>query len=310
MTPRNAMRDIAERQMGLVTRANLAEAGVTDGVRRGLVRRGELVPAGRSVYRIGGVAPTSRQILLGACLDTGGAVSHRSAAWLRSVDGFAATSPVEVMVERPLAGGSFPQVRVHTTTWLPPDDVVEVDGIPCLGVPRTLLSLASLVPHELSYDVVRGAVDEAIRLRLATDPWIWWRLERLRRSGRNGVTVLESILATRAAGEVTESWLEREAIRVIRAAGLPIPVCQARIGPRGSFVARVDFLYPDQMLVIEVSGHRWHRSKEQTVADAARRRRLSLLGYTVLEYTYHEVVARPGEMTDEIRLALGMRRVA
>ena len=284
---------------------DLGELGVTVGVRRGLIARGELVPAGRRVYRIGGVAPTDHQQLQAFCLDTGGVASHRSAAWLHGLGGFG-PAPFEVTVARPLPGGAFGPGRVHTTTYLPVDDRVTINGVRSLSAARTLLSLASLVPGELTIDRVRGAVDEAVTIGLARDPWLWWRLEKLRRSGRNGVSVFEAILAERAGGQVTESWLERETLRVFRAAGLPPPVCQARIAARGSFVARVDFLYPGPKVVIEVSGYRFHRTKAQTIADAERRRALVLAGCIVLEYTYDDVVARPHAMVAEVERALGL----
>ena len=257
------------------------------------------------MYRIGGVAPSPQQTLLALCLDTGGVASHRSAAWLHGLTGFSA-SRAEVTVVRPLSGGPFGPGRIHTTHHLPPDDLVNVGGVECLSVARTLLSLAALVPRELTFDQVQGAVDEAVALGLARDPWLWWRLEKLRRSGRNGVSVLEAILTGRAGGNVTESWLEREALRVLGAAGLPLPMCQQRIAPRGAFVARVDFLYPDRKLVVEVSGYRFHRTKAQTIADAERRRALTLAGFTVLEYTYDDVVNRPTAMAAEVGRALGL----
>jgi len=300
------LRQLAEKQRGLLTTADLHELGITRAARRGYVDRGELVPAGRRVFRIGGVAPTPRQSLQALCLDTGGVASHRSAAWLHRLNGFGAF-PLEVTVARPLHGAPFGPGRIHTTRHLPPDDLVTVDGVASLSVARTLLSLAALVPDELAFDRVQGAVDEAVALGLATDPWLWWRLEKLRRSGRNGVTVFEAILTGRAGGSVTESWLEREALRVLTAAGIPAPLCQERIAPRGAFVARVDFLYPDRRLVIEVSGYRFHRTKAQTIADAERRRALTLAGYTVLEYTYDDVVKRPAAMVAEVVQALGRR---
>ena len=292
-----------------MTIQDLGEIGVTVGGRRGLIARGELVPVGRRVYRIGGVAPTDRQSLQALCLDTGGVASHRSAAWLHGLGGFGPT-PLEVTVARPLPGGAFGPGRIHTTTYLPVDDQVTVDGVRSLSVARTLLSLASLVPAELTIDQVRGAVDEAVANGLARDPWLWWRLEKLRRSGRNGVSVFEAILSERAGGQVTESWLERETLRAFRAAGLPMPVCQARVAARGAFVARVDFLYPGPQVVVEVSGYRFHRTRAQTVADAERRRALVLAGCTVLEYTYDDVVARPEAMVAEVERALGLRLVS
>lgn len=305
------MRSVAERQHGLVTRDQLAEAKVTRAVRRRLVERGELIPVGRRVFRIGGVPPTDRQRILAACLDTGGVASHRTAAWLhRLLSWIDPDRRPEVVVHRQRNHAPTGTARVHSTTWLPADDRVVVDGIPCLGIPRTLLSLAALVPHELSFDEVKGALDQAVCSGLATEAWIWWRLERLRRSGRNGVRVLEEALLARAAGEVTESWLERETLQVIVAAGLPVPVCQARIERQGSFVGRVDFLYAEARVVIEVSGYRWHRTKAQAASDAQRRRQLTLAGYTVLEYTFDDVVRCPESLVAEVTEALGLVRAA
>lgn len=306
MDKHRELRQRAEVQRGLLTTTDLRELGVTRGRRRGLVDRGELVPAGRRVFRIGGVAPSPGQSLQALCLDTGGVASHRSAAWLHGLTGFAAF-PLEVTVARPLHGAPYGPGRIHTTSHLPSDDLVTVDGVNSLSVARTLLSLAALVPDELTFDQVHGAVDEAVALGLARDPWLWWRLEKLRRSGRNGVTVFESILVARAGGLVTESWLERETLRVLTDAGVPLPTCQARIAPRGAFVARVDFVYADRRLVIEVSGYRHHRTKAQTIADAKRRRALTLEGYTVLEYTYDDVVSRPAVLAAEVVHALGLR---
>ena len=127
-----------------------------------------------------------------------------------------------------------------------------------------------------------------------------------------GETTLAIVPAgeARAAGEVTESWLERETLQVLVGAGLPAPVCQARIERKGSYVGRVDFLYAAARLVIEVSGYRWHRTVEQAAADAERRRRLTLAGFTVLEYTFHEVVSSPDLLVAEVAEALGRARAA
>ncbi len=201
------------------------------------------------------------------------------------------------------------QAQVHTSTNIPPDDVLMVRGVPCLSVARTLLSLAALVP-EISTDRLKGTVDDAVTRRLASDPWLWSRLEALRCRGRNGVSAFEEVLADRAGGQATESWLEREALRVLEAAGLPLPVCQARVAPQGAFVARVDFLYPDQRVVIEVSGHTWHRTKAQVDADVRRRRELVLTGHVVLEFTYDDVVERSCEMVRQVTAALARSQAA
>jgi len=309
---RNARKTVNERagrQRGLVTRADLHAAGVTKHQRLALVDEGSLVPLGRRTYRHAAAQLDDRGRLLAACLDTGGVASHRSAAWLHGLPGFVAGHPPEVLVASPHADYRVDLARVHTTTWLPTDDLVETAGIPCTSVARTLFGLAALVP-EVSADAVRGAVDDAVRLHLATDKWLWWRLEKLRCRGRNGVAVFETILSARSGGLVTESWLEREFLRVLAAAGLALPICQARIRARGAFVARVDFLYPEACVIIEVTGAIGHSTPAQRAADARRRNRLARLGYLLLEFTFEQVVQEPAVVVDELLMSLAERVAA
>ena len=302
---RRNINDIAQAQRGLVTRADLRAAGVTRAQRIRLQREGTLAAIGRQTFELGGLPADPRRPLLAACLDTGGILSHRSAAWLH---GFGAEPDglPEVLVGRRGCPNEASLARIHTTTWLPLDDRHCVDGIPCTSVARTLFSLAGLVP-EVPLDLVRGAVDEAIRTGKASDNWLWWRLEKLRCRGRSGVSVFEAVLSARAGGELTESWLEREFLRLLRSALLPAPVCQRRIRANGAFVARVDFLYEDFGIVIEVTGARGHSSRDQRAADARRRNHLSTLGYLVLEFTYEQVVGEPDAVFAELHQALAAR---
>lgn len=102
---------------------------------------------------------------------------------------------------------------------------------------------------------------------------------------------LESILAERAALGPTESWLERETLRVLGRAGLPLPEVQCTLRQRGAFVSRVDFLYRAARIVIEVEG-KSHDPDEQRGVDARQRNGVQLLGHAVLTYTYQQVGER------------------
>lgn len=214
--------------------------------------------------------------------------------------------PDVLVVRRGKPSGSA-IATVHTTTWLPSDDLTTVDGIPCTSVARSLFNLASLVPS-VPFDTVKGAVDDAVRLGLASDAWLWWRLEKLRCRGRNGVGAMEAVLSRRAAGEVTESWLEQEFLRLLEQAAAPVPVCQRRIRARGAFVARVDFLYEDLGIVVEVTGAVAHSSPEQRARDATRRNRLGMEGFLVIEFTYDQIVGSPDEVIAELWRAISARR--
>ena len=300
---RHDMNAITRDRRGLVTRTDLAHLGVTRHVRAALQNSGAVVPVGDRVFELGGVPPDDKRRLLLACLDTGGVISHRSAAWLHGIPGFEVGPRPEVLVTRIGSRDSKPTAKVHSTTWLPADDVARVDAIPCTSIARTLFSLAGLVPM-IEQEVVRNAIDDAIRRGVASDAWLWWRLEKLRCRGRSGVAVLEQILTTRAGGAMTESWLEREFLRVLEDAGVRRPRCQRRVRAHGAFVARVDFLYEELGIVIEVTGAAGHSTPAQRAADARRRNRLGRLGYLVLEFTYEQVVGDPVAVVAEVAAAM------
>jgi hypothetical protein len=305
---RRNMFDLARRQHGLLTLDDLRDLGVPRGVRRGMVADGSLRRLSQRVYLAGGVQMEAPARLRAATLDTAAPASHAASAWLHGIPGFVLPPRPDVLRLGRERAHQSDLARVHTTTSLPRHDVTEVDGIPTISVARTLMTLAAS-GSQLSAERMRQAVDDAVRLRLATDPWLWWRLEQLRCRGRDGVAVLEAILSARAES-ATESWLERELLRVVDEAGLPLPICQERVAARGAFVARVDFLYPEVRIVIEVSGAIAHASAEQRASDASRRNRLLLQGYLVLEFTYEQVVRSPEMVVAAIRDALACRRVA
>jgi len=299
--------EVAARQHGLVTRSDLERLGIGRDGRRAAVATGALVPLGRRTFTAGGAPPTDRQRVLAACLDTGGVACRGTAAWLHGIEGFDPGAPPNVVVAKATSDYRLPIADVHASTWLPVDDVLRIDGIPCLSVARTLFSLAAAVPS-VHLDAVVDAVDVAVRDGKASDPWLWWLLERIRCRGRNGVTVFEDLLVERAGGKVTESWLEREFLKVLAAAGLRLPRCQRRIQRRGAFVARVDFAYDDLGIVIEVSGHTRHSTRRQQAADARRRNELALAGFLVVEFTYDDLVSDPAYVVARMLEILADRR--
>lgn len=293
----------AAKRHGVVSRVDLGEVGVDRSLRRRLLAAGTLIPTGSQTWRIAGAPRTVDQQVAVACLEVGGLASHVSAASLHGLPGFRPPRTPQVTVHGRSCGYRGAGVEVHTTRWLPRDDRVVVRGIPCLGVARTLFSLAAIVPR-VPVEGVRGAVDDAVRLGLASDAWLWWRLEQVRRQGRNGVSMFEEILVRRTGGKATESWLERAFLEVIDVAGLPTPICQERIRANGAFVARVDFRFPGSPVVAEVSGHVHHASEAQLARDARRRNELQMAGLVVLEFTYDDVVSRPHQVVRQVGAAL------
>ena len=101
--------------------------------------------------------------------------------------------------------------------------------------------------------------------------------------------------------------LERRFLALVRAAGLPRPVTQQRIRSDGRHVARVDFLYAAQAMVIEVSGRLGHSNPTDRGHDAQRRNELQDLGFAVYEYTWGDIVRRPGYVTTTLAERLQRR---
>jgi hypothetical protein len=297
---------LGQLQRGLITRADLRAIGVTRNERAWLVSGGTLTLIGRQTFLVGGAGDDPLRRMLVASLDEGGPISHRSALVLHDLPGIREPSLPDVLTPRIRRSNDSLVATVHSTTWLPPDDVTTVHGIACTSVARSLFNLAGLVP-QVDLETVRSAVDDAVRLRKASDRWLWWRLEKLRCRGRSGAANLEAILVARAGGAVTESWLEREFLRLLAEAGVPLPTCQRRVRARGAFVARVDFADEDLGIVIEVTGASGHSSREQRAADASRRNRLGMLGLLVLEFTYEQVVGDPAEVVAEVWRARASR---
>lgn len=301
-------RAIAERastQLGLLTTHQLLALGLS---RRTVHRRtaaGLLVPAGRRTFRLASAPDSHRASVLAAVLDHDGVATHRSGLWLSGLTPWPGVIDVTVAKGRSTGHTSTRgDLRIHTSTNLPPEDITEVDGIRVASVARSLMGAAALPEAEVSDEHLVDLVEEAVRRRLASDRWLWWLLEQRRCRGRDGVTRFERVLAERARLGPTESWLERGLLQVIDDAGLPRPVVQRRIRRRGAFVARVDMAYDPGMIVLEALGYRHHATREQQNRDVARASELQLLGYDVHQITYDQVVRTPRWVAHVVRTAL------
>lgn len=300
--------EVAGRQHGHLTREDLVAAGWSKHAVGAARASGLIVPAGRQTFRLGSEPPTWRGRVAAATLDTGGVASHRTAAALHGLADKGETIEVTISRQtgrRPGSTGLAGGVLVHSSTNLPAEDVLLVHDIPTTSVARTILGLAALVDLGISPAELRTTVEVSLDRELATMPWLWWLLEQRRCRGRDGVRAMEEVLALLDGLAPTESWLERRALAILAEGGLPRPETQRVVRRSGRFVARVDFLYELQRLVIEVLGYRFHRTRQQMDADARRVNELQLLGFDVLQFTYDTVVRHPGRMVADVRRGLG-----
>lgn len=291
---------LAQRQHGVFSREQALELGASEKAIRTRTIAGRWQRVHRGVFLVGGAAVTWRSRLLAACLLTGGLASHRSAALLWRIDGSRVQRP-EVVVPR---GKRFciEGVTVHESKDFDRCEATVIDGIPVTGRLRTVLDLGAV----LSSRRVAQSVDHVLRTGQASLDELWQVHTRHRRRGRNGTGVLASVLEdetrTRA---IPESFFERLVFDLLVDAGLPTPVPQVEVRDGGGrFVARVDLAYPEHKVAIELLGKQFHHTERAFEEDPARRNRLEVLGWTVLEFTWRLYADRPNRLCSQVAAAL------
>jgi very-short-patch-repair endonuclease len=90
----------------------------------------------------------------------------------------------------------------------------------------------------------------------------------------------------------------------MREAGLPRPTPQVVHRRDGRTFARVDFIFEEHSIVVEVSGRKGHASDAERAKDAQRRNELQDVGRRVYEYTYRQVTQEPGYVVRTMRVRL------
>jgi very-short-patch-repair endonuclease len=99
----------------------------------------------------------------------------------------------------------------------------------------------------------------------------------------------------------SRSRLERKFIALCRRYGLPLPEINAKIG-----LMTVDALYRAQRVVVELDGHRGHRSPAQLSRDRRRELHCRRLGFTVLRYTEDQIDNEPELVAADLARELGL----
>lgn len=302
-TGEGAVLRIAEQQFGVVHRSTVLE-GMTARQLERRVERGTWVRVAPSVYRVAGAPQTWRQSLMAASLvlKRGFAFSHRTAAALHGFRCIKEGALSVTVTRKTRLGAPF---DVHRTKSLSHKDVEFSDGdeFRITSVLRTLIDLAATETAEL----MQSLVDEALQRK-------WLRVEEFERAVERakrqpGVGVLRALVRRyRGAGGPTESELEARALEVLEGTPLPAPKIQRVVATRHRNL-RVDLLFKDQRLIVEVDGYAFHSSPEAFEADRARTNLLKASGYTVLQWTWHALVNTPEVLLEQLyaALALGSR---
>jgi hypothetical protein len=287
------VRDLAERQHGVVARRQLLAAGLGKGLIQERLRTRLLVPVHRGVYSVGHRRVDLRHGWMAAVLACGdrAALSHGSAAHLWGLR--YSRGPVEVTR---LAGGRRRTgIRLRQASALVAGDLTREAGIPVTTIERTLADIAAdLDSVQLERAVV--AADRSGRLR-------WGELQRVIEEGTGcpGVASLRRVVAEAdpVAAEV-RSGPEVDFLSLCRKARLPVPAVNVLVAGH-----LVDFLWPETRVIVEVDSYRYHGDRSAFERDHRRTLALEVAGYAVHRITERMLSRDPGPFLNLVRRSIG-----
>jgi len=284
------IRDLASGAHGVVTRAELLEAGVTRDQIKNRLGKGVLTHVHRGVYRVGHLPPSleARYIAAVKACGDGALLAGRAAAY---VWGLIMGSPPQPEVLTP-NDRDVPGVIVHRARRTEFTDTANRRGIPATTVHRTLVDLASSLPE---WVLARACHEAGVKYR-TTPRQVDAVLERL--PNAPGRRKLRRVLHGEV--RVTLSRLEARFLRRLKEAGLLLPITNRVAGER-----RVDCRWPDHKLTVELDSYRYHHSRHAWEQDRLREREAHARGDEFRRYTSRDVFEDPRFMLSELRALLG-----
>jgi hypothetical protein len=294
------------RSAGVVTRADLLEAGVERGRIDTALRNGRLVQLSRGVYaradaarKAARQAGSAYQLRVAGALAVAGAdvvVSHQSAARLLGID-LLDGGGREVTMTGPGDRGWHSRAGTHRYALaMPADHVTTAFGFPVTTPARTVVDLSRV----LDFRAGVVAADSALFKKLTTKEDLRSVIAALPR--RPGITRAAEVIEF--ADMKAESPLESIARTGFRDCGLPAPELQVQLGNEYEPIARVDFYWKQYRTAAEADG----AMKYDQDPGLARRqlRRDHLLraeGYELVHFTWQDINFSPDLVATWIRQA-------
>lgn len=294
-----AIAALAARQHTLVSVAQLAECGAGADAIRWRVERSRLHRQHRGVYSWGSAELTPRGRWLAAVLAMGPAagLSFASGGMLL---GQLTAAGGRIQVTVPGNGGRvrrkvFDIHRVAIEPW----EIEPVDGIPCTTPARTLLDLSTGATTARIHDLITRT--EELRLYdhtsvlavLAAHPH------------HPGAARLRAALDTYVEPEALDDRFERLFLATATRAGLGDPAVQRPVG-----AYRLDFLWAELGLIVEVDGWATHGTRRAFEDDRARDAEHAAKGLQTIRFTALQITRRPDWVERMLRAAATQRRRA
>lgn len=288
-----AIAEIAAKQDGMLTLAQLAFCGLTPRQVQGGCDRGSLLRVHRGVFAIGhrSSSETAAAVAAVLCVGEGSAVSHGHAAALQKFLPVP-TGAVDVTMAPP-PRRSRDGISVHRSTTLITRDVRMRDGLPFTAPARTILDLADAGDFET-------ALNEARALRAVNDREL--RSVVQRNSGRPGAARLAALLDAELDPGFSRNDAEALLRGLINRSGLPPPLRNRRVHGR-----ELDFYWPAAKLNVEFDGFAVHGRRVSFESDRERDAFLASVGIQVIRFTWWQLTREGPKVVARIAAALALR---
>jgi very-short-patch-repair endonuclease len=290
-----AIADLARRQYGVVTRAQLRALGLTDSGVAARCRRGALHGLHRGVYAVGHTVLVGRARWMAAVLACGrnAVLSHAAAAALWDLQRSEATI---VDVTLPGTGGRPRRkgIRIHRARNLDGRTTVR-EGIPVTTPGRTILDLAATLDRR----GIERLLDRAEHQRLG-DVLSLDALARAHAGHRGAHQLLTTLQDHDPGTTLTKSELEERFFALCRSAGLPKP---AKLNDHVE-AFEADFIFKSERVLVETDSWQHHRSRASFEQDRCRDAIHAAAGWRTLRFTYRQIENEPAVVEAALRAAL------
>ncbi|HEX3359505.1 MAG TPA: DUF559 domain-containing protein [Solirubrobacterales bacterium] len=236
----------------------------------------------------------------------GAVISHRSAAALL---GIGEVAPLVVdLIPRGQRGRKIDGIKAHRVAFPARHELVQVRGIVCTSVARTVVDLAGVYGEDgLRETFERAAANGELDLAA---------IEEVLDVGakRRGAPCLRRVIedwrpvAETARHATVRSLFEAKLLPLIARSGLPMPRINAPVRT-AERVLEVDLLWDDERFVVEADSRRHHATEVAFERDRKRDLELMEVHYEVLRVTWKQVEREPQKVFAVIRSELERRSV-
>ncbi|HEX2290550.1 MAG TPA: DUF559 domain-containing protein [Pseudonocardiaceae bacterium] len=266
------------------------------------LRSGRLRRIQRGIYLPRRVEATPAVFARAAQLSSGapGALpSHATAARVHRIAVPEDDHVQHVTVTRDLRRRNRRDLHFHTRS-IGCGEAERRDGVPVTSVARTLADVAASLDRLAAV----WAIDDALRRQLCAKTDIIAVIQRWR--GGAGCVMARQRLDE--ADGVAESILETAGRLALLDRGVPLPIPQYQLwAPDGTLVARLDGAYLREKVALEFDGADPHSLLEAVFRDRWRQNGLPELGWTVLRFTWWDVMRDPDGVAEIVQRTLRRR---